>query len=133
MRYLLDTNIISNVIKFPAGQAATRMASFGADELGTSIIVAAELRFGYVRVESRRLEILVEEVLSDLEVLAWDVPADRAYAKLRAELEKQGRVIGQNDMLIAAHALALEATLVTDNEQEFARVPGLKIENWLRQ
>lgn len=133
MRYLLDTNIISNVIKFPAGRAAAQMASFQPGDLGTSIIVAAELRFGYVKATSKRLEMLVEEVLSDLDVVAWDSPADRRYATLRAHLERQGKVIGQNDMLIAAHALALDATLVTDNEQEFSRIPGLRFENWLRQ
>ena len=76
---------------------------------------------------------LVNAVLGDLEVAAWDEPADRRYAELRARLEAEGTPIGQNDMLIAAHAQAIGATLVTDNGKEFSRVPGLKVENWVRQ
>lgn len=65
-------------------------------------------------------------------ILPMEMPADEAYASVRLALEKIGKPIGTNDLLIAAHALALDATLVTDNESEFARIPGLKIENWLR-
>lgn len=133
MRYLLDTNIISALCKFPAGGVAERVAGLRPDELGTSIIVAAELRFGYTKVASARLERIIEGTLAAFEVAPWESPADFAYAELRSHLERLGRPIGQNDMLIAAHALALEATLVTDNGREFSRVPGLKLENWLRE
>jgi tRNA(fMet)-specific endonuclease VapC len=132
MRYMLDTNMISHLLKCPNGSVAERVARLKSGELGTSIIVAAELRFGYVRKSSNRLEKLVNTVLGDFEVAAWDHPADQRYAELRAHLESNGTLIGSNHMLIAAHALALEATLVTDNEKEFSRVPGLKSENWLR-
>jgi tRNA(fMet)-specific endonuclease VapC len=130
---MLDTNTISHFLKFPNGSVAKRIAQSKTGELGTSIIVAAELRFGHVRKSSSRLEILINSVLGDLEVAAWDRPSDQRYAELRAQLEANGGLIGQNDMLIAAHAQALEATLVTDNEKEFSRVPGLKFENWQRQ
>jgi len=75
----------------------------------------------------------LERVLSGLAVKAWDGPADRLYGEVRAELQRSGRLIGANDLLIAAHALALDCILVTDNEREFSRVPGLRVENWLRE
>ena len=131
MRYLLDTNVISNVIRYPRGAAAKRVARLKDGELGTSIIVSAELKFGCIKRRSRRLVELVEASLASFEVAPWDAPADAVYARIRAHLESKGRPIGQNDMLIAAHALALDAVLVTDNDKEFSRVPGLRIENWV--
>jgi tRNA(fMet)-specific endonuclease VapC len=131
MKYLLDTNVISSVIKFPGGEAAGQVARRKPGELCTSIIVSAELKFGYTKISSRRLQRLVEAVLANLEIAPWEAPADRAYARLRADLERSGQPIGQNDMLIAAHALALNAALVTDNK-EFSRVAGLKVVNWVR-
>jgi tRNA(fMet)-specific endonuclease VapC len=132
MRYLLDTNVISNVIRFPGGPAAQRVARSKLGDIGTSIIVSAELKFAYVRKASKRLENLIEGSLASLDVAPWEAPADRLYARIRTHLEKTGRLIGQNDMLIAAHALALDAILVTDNEKEFSLVPGLRVENWVR-
>jgi tRNA(fMet)-specific endonuclease VapC len=131
MKYLLDTSVISAVIKDPDGKAAERVAALRAGEPGTSIIVSAELKFGYTKESSRRLEALIERFLANVEIAPWEAPADMAYARLRAELEKKGKLIGQNDMLIAAHALTLDATLVTDNEREFSRVRGLRVENWV--
>ena len=98
---MLDTNVISHLLKFPNGNVAERIARSNAGELGTSIIVAAELRYVCVRKSTDRLTRLVNAVLGD--------------------------------MLIAAHAQAIGATLVTDNGKEFSRVPGLKVENWVRQ
>lgn len=132
MRYLLDTNIVSHIYKFPEGVIASRVRDFETGDLGTSIIVAAELRFGYTKVESARLERFIEATLGTLEVAPWDSPADMAYAHVRTFLERLGKKIGQNDMLIAAHAMALGAIMVTQNEREFARVPGLRVENWLQ-
>ncbi|TPW29955.1 type II toxin-antitoxin system VapC family toxin [Pararhizobium mangrovi] len=132
MRFHLDTNIVSHVMKFPDGAAAKRVSELDTSMLSVSSIVAAELRFGAMKKGSQRLALLVEEILTDLNVLPWDQPADVHYARLRTELERAGLPIGQNDMLIAAHALAMDATLVTDNEREFARVTGLKTENWLQ-
>lgn len=133
MRYLLDTNVISNLIRFPGGRAAKRIAAAESGELGTSIIVSAELKFGYLKKSSKRLEELIEGTLASFEIAPWEAPADLAYARLRAHLESKGNLISQNDMLIAAHAVALNVALVTDNEKEFSRVLGLKVENWLRR
>jgi tRNA(fMet)-specific endonuclease VapC len=132
MSYLLDTNVISDLIRNPECQAGRRVALLEEGELRTSIIVAAELRYGVAKKGSERLAQLVETVLADFEVLPWETPADVHYAAVRDSLSRSGQPIGDMDMLIAAHALALDAVLVTDNEKEFSRVPGLKIENWLR-
>lgn len=132
MSYLLDTNVILDLIRNPDGKAGRRVAALGQGELRTSLIVAAELRYGIAKKGSERLVKLVEGVLADFEVLPWEAPADVHYAAVRHGLSRSGQPIGDMDMLIAAHALALDMVLVTDNEREFSRVPGLKIENWLR-
>lgn len=131
-RYLLDTNILSDLVRNPQGRIAGRIAEVGESAICTSIIVAAELRFGAAKRGSARLAEQLERILSALDVQAFDAPADAAYAELRTRLEAAGNPIGGNDMLIAAHALAAECSVVTDNEREFARVPGLRVENWLR-
>lgn len=130
MRYMLDTNIVSEIIRNPAGRAAQRVRD-AAEQVCISVIVAAELRYGCVRQGSRQLTHRVEAFLAEVPVLAFDVPADGAYGEIRAELEAAGRPIGGNDLLIAAHASALAATVVTANVGEFRRVRGLKVENWL--
>ncbi len=131
-RYLLDTNVVSAIIRDPQGAAAQRASALEQTELCTSIIVAAELRFGTERLGSARLTRQVEAVLAALPVLALEPPADWLYGRLRHALEAAGQVIGANDMLIAAHALALGCVLVTDNVREFSRIPGLVVENWIR-
>lgn len=127
---MLDTNIVSEMIRNPAGRAAQR-ARAAAESVCISVIVAAELRYGCARKGSPRLLRRVEEFLSEVPVLPFDVPADSEYGGIRAELEAAGRPIGSNDLLIAAHARALAATMVTANVGEFRRVPGLNVENWL--
>lgn len=129
-RYMLDTNIISDIVKNPRGLAAQR-ARTHQDELCTSIIVAAELRYGCAKRGSPELLRKVEDILDEVGVLAFDVPADGDYGGLRAELEAAGQLIGANDLFIAAHAYCLHLTLVTGNVREFSRVRGLNIENWL--
>jgi tRNA(fMet)-specific endonuclease VapC len=129
--YLLDTNIISDLIRNPNGPAAHRIAELGAKAICTSIVVAAELRYGCAKKGSPKLRARVEGVLETIPVLALDMPADSDYGTLRAELEATGQPIGANDLLIAAHAKALGLTLVTDNTREFGRIRGLKVENWL--
>src|SRR5262249_32562586 len=104
----------------------------GADQVCTSIVVLAELRYGISKVGSRRLAGQLTAILGGLEVFPLEAPADAAYADLRTRLERAGRPIGANDMLIAAHTLALDLTLVTDNEREFSRIADLRLENWLR-
>jgi len=128
---MLDTNIISDLIRNPRGKAAKRIARVGEDNICTSIIVAAELRYGCARSGSRRLLKAVEDLLGEINVLAFDVPADANYGEIRAELETAGKPIGGNDLLIAAHAYAIGAAVVTANTGEFKRIRGLKVENWL--
>ena len=129
--YMLDTNIISDLIKNPNGKAAKRIARVGESNICTSIIVAAELRYGCAKSGSVRLRRAVEDLLGEINVLPFDVPADSEYGGIRAELEAAGQPIGSNDMLIAAHASAMGATIVTANAGEFKRISGLKVENWL--
>ncbi len=131
-RYLLDTNIVSDLVRHPHGAAAARIAEVGEDNVCTSIVVAAELRYGAAKKGSPRLTAQLEAVLGALEVLPLEMPADEAYGALRAELERRGQLIGPNDLLIAAQCLALGLVLVTDNEREFVRVGGLTVENWVR-
>jgi tRNA(fMet)-specific endonuclease VapC len=128
---MLDTNIISDLIRNPRGKAAKRIARVGEDNICTSIIVAAELRYGCAKSGSRRLLKAVEDLLGEINVLAFDVPADANYGEIRAELETAGKPIGGNDLLIAAHAYAIGAAVVTANTAEFKRIRGLKVENWL--
>lgn len=130
--YLLDTNIVSDLVRHPQGAVAARIGQVGEAAVATSIIVAAELHFGAAKRQSERLSRQLAAVLAVLPVLPLSGDADRTYGELRARLEAAGRPIGGNDMLIAAHALTIGATLVTDNVGEFERVAGLRIENWLR-
>ncbi len=130
---LLDTNILSDLMRNPQGVVADRIGAVGAANICTSIIVAAELRFGAEKKGSRRLAERVAAILDTLEVLPVSTPADAAYATIRTSLEKAGRPMGANDLLLAAQAVTLGCILVTDNEQEFRRVRGLSIENWLRR
>jgi tRNA(fMet)-specific endonuclease VapC len=130
-RYLLDTNTLSEFIRNPRGLVNKRLSVVGESTVCTSIVVACELRFGAKKKGSSRLEERVDEALASLEVLPLDKESDRHYAEIRTHLSRKGRPIGSNDLLIAAHTLALDLILVTDNVDEFARVPGLSIENWL--
>jgi tRNA(fMet)-specific endonuclease VapC len=130
-RYMLDTNIMSDLIRNPRGSAAKRIEKIGEDTVCTSIIVAAELRYGCARSGSQRLREAVEDLLSEITVLPFDVPADTEYGTIRSELEAAGTSIGPNDLLIAAHASAAGATIVTANTNEFRRIRGLRVENWL--
>ena len=134
--FLLDTTIISHLMRDGRGSVAKRARAAIADGrvkmLCTSVVVQSELLFGLAKRPSARLQAAYDVEMSKLEVLAPDAATAPLYASVRAHLERQGTPIGANDLLIAAHALALEATLITDNEDEFRRVPGLAVENWLR-
>lgn len=130
--YLLDTNILSDLIRNPSGAIAKHLEQEKPSEICTSMIVAAELRYGCAKKRSAKLSARVEALLETLTILPLEAPADREYGRIRAELEATGQVIGSNDLLIAAQALALGLTLVTDNTREFSRIPGLAIENWLK-
>lgn len=130
-RYLLNTNILSDLVRHPQGRITACIAQVGEKSVCTSMIVASELRFGAAERNASRLTAQVEAILAAMEILPFDKPADREYANLRLHLERAGTPVGPNDMLIAAHALASESILVTANTDEFARVPGLIVENWL--
>jgi tRNA(fMet)-specific endonuclease VapC len=128
---MLDTNIVSELARNPQGIVASRIAEVGPDAICVSIITAAELRYGCAKKGSPKLLAQIEAILGSVQVLALDVPADTEYGGIRAELESAGKPIGPNDLFIAAHAYALDATLVTANVGEFSRIRALTVENWL--
>ena len=135
IRYVLDTNILSDLLKNPQGKAAQRISSLSPgdrDLLSTSIIVAAELRYEVAKSGSSVLAQRVDQLLEAIEVLSLEPKADTHYGRIRAQLEKSGTPVGGNDLLIAAHVLAIDAVLVTENVREFKRAKGLRVENWLR-
>ncbi len=132
LRYLLDTNILSSLIKDPGGRAARKIASPGHENACcTSLIVACELRYGTRKKGSKQLTTRVEQLLDALDILPLQEDMSHHYAQIRTELESAGLPIGANDLLIAAHARSLNLIVVTANTGEFSRVPGLAVENWL--
>jgi tRNA(fMet)-specific endonuclease VapC len=131
-QYLLDTSTLSHLIRQPQGSVAERIAEVGEANVLTSVVVACELRYGAAKRGSRRLTKQVEAVLGALTVRPLESGVEPVYAAIRVALEKKGAPIGAHDMLIAAHARALDAVCVTDNVAEFKRVPTLEVENWLR-
>ena len=130
IRYLLDTNILSYLIREPQGIIYQKLQTVAENEISTSIIVASELRYGAVRRGSAQLSAKVDDLLSCLNILPLGTQVDQHYAEIRSLLEQQGQLIGGNDLLIAAHTRALDLTLVSNNIKEFQRVPQLKLENW---
>jgi tRNA(fMet)-specific endonuclease VapC len=133
MRYLLDTNIVSDLVRHPQGRVTERIRQVGERNVCTSIVVAAELRYGVEKKGSGRLAAQLDVVLGALDVLPLEAPVDRMYGEVRASLEERGLPIGGNDLLIASQAISLGYAVVTDNEREFARIEGLVCENWLRE
>jgi tRNA(fMet)-specific endonuclease VapC len=132
MAFLLDTNILSDLMRYPRGRVADKIAAVGEGQICTSIVVTAELWYGATKKASPRLTAQLMEVLRGIEVLRLESPVDVIYGELRTRLERRGSPISANDMLIAAQVMALRHTLVTNNEREFSRIDGLAIENWLR-
>jgi tRNA(fMet)-specific endonuclease VapC len=128
---LLDTNICIFIINQKPLGVLERFKNFNAGEVGVSSVVAAELAFGVQKTGSRRNRQALELFLAPLTIAPFDTDCIWAYAKLRAQLEKLGQPIGSLDTMIAAQALALDLTLVTNNQKEFSRVPGLRLENWV--
>ena len=131
-RYLLDTNVLSELVRDPRGAAAKRLQAVGEANVFTSVVVACELRFGARKRDSATLSARVEDLLASIAVVALEPGVDRYYGEIRDVLERRGLPIGANDLLIAAHALQQDATLVTENVAEFRRVPGLRVESWRR-
>ena len=130
-RTMLDTNIVSDLIRNPSGRAAGHLGRHGPDGLCMSIISAGEIRFGAANRGSARLLQQIDAVLARLVILPIETPTEIEYGKLRAHLKAAGTPIGPNDTWIAAHALTLGVTLITHNLTKFQRVPGLAVESWL--
>jgi tRNA(fMet)-specific endonuclease VapC len=130
-RYLLDTNILSHLIRYPNGSVLGHLESILPDTVCTSIVVSAEIHFGLKKNASEKLIQQARQVLSVLDILPLESPVDEHYGDIRAHLNQMGQPIGRNDLFIAAHARSLDLILVTDNTREFSRVPDLKVENWL--
>ncbi len=130
-RYLLDTNILSHLIRNRSGPVFKYLKSILPETACTSIIVSAEIRFGLRKGASKKLQIQAGKVLEAMDILPLEKPVDLRYGEIRAYLNQAGKPIGGNDLFIAAHALALNLTLVSANVREFSRVPGLRVENWL--
>ena len=130
-RYVLDTNILIAVSKRRAG-LAERLRGLPASDLPLSSVVLAEIEYGIVKSTKPELNRQVyDAMLRRFNVVDFGAAAARHYGVLRADLEKQGQVIGPNDLMIAAQALAVDAVVVTDNVSKFSRVKGLVVENWL--
>lgn len=131
MTYLLDTNIVSALMKFPMGVVAKHLQSHDAEQICTSIICIAEIRYGIEKSGSQRLARQFAQIEPVLRVEPFSAPAEAHYALVRSETESVGLTVGQNDLLIAAHAQALNAVLVTD-DRILIQIPGLQVENWLQ-
>jgi tRNA(fMet)-specific endonuclease VapC len=134
MKYLIDTNICIYIMNNHPTQVVQRFKSIGVGSVGISTVTVSELHYGacksmYIEKNLKRLD----EFLRPFEVLPYDENASKHYGLIRAELEKQGRVLGPLDLLIAAHALGNRLILVTNNEREFKRIKSLSVENWIEQ
>lgn len=129
--FMLDTNICIYIIKKKPEQVLGRLKNTRISDIGISSITLSELAYGAEK-SSRpdQNKIALAEFLAPLEILSYDDMAAQEYGKIRAYLDRRGTPIGPMDMLIAAHALSLNCTLVTNNKREFNRVLSLKIENW---
>jgi len=133
LRYLLDTNVLSDLVRNPDGPTGKHIRAMSdPDECCTSSVVACELRYGARKRGSPSLEGRVEQLLAALDVLPLGADVAEHYARVRSELERAGTPIGGNDLLIAAQALSLGLVVVTDNLREFGRVSGLSVESWSR-
>ena len=132
-RYLLDTNILSHLIRNPSGPVFEYLESVLPATACTSIIVSAEIHYGLWKGASDKLRTQAEKVLEVIDILPLEKPVDARYGEIRTFLNRTGTPIGGNDLFIAAHALALDLTLVTANVREFSRVPKLRVENWLER
>lgn len=133
MRRTLDTNICSYILRRHPADMVARFASLNRQEVWLSAIVAAELRFGAAKLGAPRFSAAVESWLMGFDVRPWPVEAAHHYAQVRASLERSGQPIGGMDLMIAAHALAEDSVLITNNAREFHWVPGLAVEEWAIQ
>jgi tRNA(fMet)-specific endonuclease VapC len=132
MRYLLDTNIISDLMRNPDGRVSMKIDQVGEKNIFTSILAIGEVRYGIEKRGSKRHTAALKMILPFMRPEPWSAPADECYAKIRLAIEALGLPVGQLDMLLGAQALASNAVFVTANEKHFRHMPGLKVENWLR-
>lgn len=131
-RYMLDTNICVELLRGRAAHAFEQLKRCRVDEAAISSITLAELQYGVAKTaRPARHTALLAEFCAPLAILPFDSQAAEVYGAVRAALERAGTAIGPLDTLIASHALSLGITVVTNNEREFRRVAGLKVENWL--
>jgi tRNA(fMet)-specific endonuclease VapC len=130
MKYLLDTNILIFLIKQKPAHVLARFAQHPVSDVGISAITVAELEYGVAKSGSAKNRLVLDGWMQLLQRPAFDQAAAHAYGRVRAVLTQRGQPIGPLDTLIAAHALALNVTLVTNNVREFSRVPGLRVEDW---
>jgi tRNA(fMet)-specific endonuclease VapC len=132
MKYLLDTNIVAYIINNRPVEVFNKFQEISLTEVSVSSIVVAELWFGVAKSQQEdRNKKALQAFLEPLNISNFDRSAAEYYGVLRSDLERKGAIIGSNDLLIAAHALSLGLTLVTNNTKEFQRVEGLNIENWI--
>ena len=132
MKVMLDTNICIYIIKQKPETVLVRFRAFQVGDIGLSTITLAELQYGAMKsARPKQNRESLREFVAPLDVASFDNAASEAYGEIRVALEKSGRPIGAMDLLIAAHALSLDARLVTNNEREFKRVRGLRVENWI--
>jgi len=130
MRRTLDTNICSYILRRHPASMIERFATLDRQQLWLSAIVAAELRFGAAKLASPKFSAAVEAWLAGFDVRPWPEEAAHHYAQLRVALERAGTPVGGMDMMIAAHAMAEDSVVITNNAREFHRVPGLAVEEW---
>jgi tRNA(fMet)-specific endonuclease VapC len=128
--FLLDTSTVSLALRGRAPRAVERLRATERDDVAISVLTALELRFGLAKNPTTRVRAVVEQFLDTIRVVPIDRNVEKPYGDLRAALERLGRPIGALDTIIAAHALALRAVLVTNNVREFRRVRGLRCEDW---
>lgn len=128
--YLLDTNTVILALRGRAPRVVDRLRATERDEVAVSVVTAMELRFGLAKNPSTKAKAVVEEFLDTVKVLGIERAIERPYGDIRSALERRGKPIGALDTIIAAHAMALRAVLVTDNGREFRRVRGLVCEDW---
>ena len=131
MRYLIDTNICIYIMNKRPVAVIKKFKQFELGEIGISTITVSELQYGVAKsIYREKNEVRLEEFLAPLEILTYDQTAAKVYGEIRFQLEKRGQPIGPLDLLIAAHAMSQDLTLITNNDKEFRRIKGLKIENW---
>lgn len=133
MLYMLDTDICAFILRRASDELLGRIQAVPLHEQFISAVTYAELLYGVqVSAKKKANQIAVDALVRHLAILEWTQEAAKHYALIRATLKRKGAMIGANDLFIAAHALSIGATLVTNNTREFGRISGLQLENWMR-